>query len=51
MPESLLASQFDTLERLAPDERGLVVDVGQGIDAIVEEYVATCGPRAARPSA
>jgi gluconokinase len=41
MPASLLASQFATLEPLAPDERGLVIDVDQDIDAIVEQYVDT----------
>ncbi len=39
MPSSLLTSQFATLERLAPDEDGLVIDVDQSIDAIVLEYV------------
>lgn len=37
MPASLLASQFATLEPLAPDEHGLVVDVAQTIDQIVDE--------------
>ena len=41
MPASLLKSQFDTLEPLGPDERGVVVDVDQNIDAIVENYLAT----------
>ncbi|HEY3016374.1 MAG TPA: gluconokinase [Nocardioides sp.] len=41
MPTSLLASQFATLEPLAPDERGVVVDVAQSVDRIVEEYVAS----------
>ncbi|MCV7424478.1 gluconokinase [Mycobacterium yunnanensis] len=40
MPASLLASQFATLEPLAPDERGVHVDVDQDIDSIVNEYVA-----------
>jgi len=40
MPASLLASQFDTLEPLAPDEHGIDVDVDQDIDSIVNEYVA-----------
>ncbi|MCE5291772.1 MAG: gluconokinase [Nocardiaceae bacterium] len=40
MPASLLASQFATLEPLDADERGVVVDVDQSIDAIVEEYVS-----------
>ena len=41
MPVSLLQSQFDTLEPLAPDENGVVVDVDQSIDAIVNEYAST----------
>ena len=40
MPASLLQSQFDTLEPLDADERGVVVDVDQNIDAIVENYLA-----------
>ena len=39
MPASLLASQFDTLEPLAADEHGVVVDVDQDIDAVVENYL------------
>lgn len=41
MPASLLKSQFDTLEPLEPDEHGVVVDVDQNIDAIIENYLAT----------
>ena len=41
MPASLLASQFDTLEPLEPDERGISIDVDQNIDSIVETYVAS----------
>jgi gluconokinase len=41
MPASLLASQFDTLEPLGPDERGISIDVDQNIDSIVETYVAS----------
>ena len=41
MPASLLRSQFDTLEPLEPDENGVVVDVDQSIDAIVDEYAST----------
>lgn len=41
MPPALLASQFETLEQLASDERGLIVDVDQSVDAIVEELVAS----------
>jgi gluconokinase len=40
MPPSLLKSQFDTLEPLAPDEHGVDVDVDQNIDAIVETYLS-----------
>lgn len=39
MPASLLASQFGTLEPLALDEPGLVIDVAQPVDVIVQEYV------------
>jgi len=39
MPASLLTSQFATLEPLAPDEHGLVIDVDQSVDAIVQQYV------------
>lgn len=45
MPASLLASQFDTLEPLASDERGISIEVDQNIDAIIESYVtATDSP-------
>jgi gluconokinase len=46
MPASLLASQFATLEPLAPDERGTAIDVDQNIDSIVETYVASKDMRA-----
>ena len=39
MPASLLDSQFKTLEPLAADEHGVVIDVDQSIDAIVDQYV------------
>ncbi len=39
MPASLLDSQFATLEPLAPDEHGVVIDVDQSIDAIVQDYL------------
>ena len=39
MPASLLDSQFATLEPLEPDEDGVVIDVDQSIDDIVQEYV------------
>jgi gluconokinase len=39
MPASLLTSQFATLEPLAPDEDGIVLDVDQSVDEIVQGYV------------
>ena len=39
MPASLLQSQFATLEALQPDEDGVVIDVDQSVDAIVQGYV------------
>lgn len=39
MPASLLSSQLATLEPLEPDEGGMVLDVDQGVDEIVEGYV------------
>ena len=43
MPASLLKSQFDTLEPLGDDERGLAIDVDQSIDAIIDEFVTRAG--------
>lgn len=40
MPASLLASQFQTLEPLQADERGVTIDVDQDIDSVVESYLA-----------
>jgi gluconokinase len=39
MPASLLASQFEILEALGPDEHGLTIDVDQSIDAMVDDYM------------
>lgn len=39
MPASLLSSQLATLEPLEPDEGGLVLDVAQGVDQLVQGYV------------
>lgn len=39
MPASLLSSQLATLEPLEPDEGGVVLDVAQSVDQIVEGYV------------
>lgn len=43
MPASLLRSQLATLEPLQPDEDGIVIDVDQGVDQIVREYVDAAG--------
>ena len=43
MPASLLTSQFQTLEPLAPDERGVVLDVDQSVDELVAGYLALKG--------
>jgi carbohydrate kinase (thermoresistant glucokinase family) len=40
MPAALLRSQFDALEPLGADEAGVTVDAGQGVDAIVDAFVA-----------
>jgi gluconokinase len=40
MPTSLLRSQFEALEPLRPDERGVVVDVDQPVDVIVGAFLA-----------
>lgn len=39
MPASLLTSQFATLEPLEPDEHGVVLDIDQSVDRIVQQYV------------
>lgn len=38
MPASLLTSQFAILEPLEADEQGVVIDVDQSIDAVVDQY-------------
>ena len=48
MPASLLESQFATLEPLEPDERGVVIDVDQGVDAIVEQFAVATGSTTSR---
>ena len=39
MPASLLDSQFATLEQLGSGEDGVVIDVDQSVDAIVQQYL------------
>lgn len=45
MPAALLASQFQTLEPLDEDERGVVIDVNQDIDSIIEDYLESTDSR------
>ncbi len=40
MPASLLQSQFDTLEPLDDDERGVVLDVDAPLEEVVDAAVA-----------
>jgi gluconokinase len=40
MPAALLRSQFDALEPLGADEPGVTVDIDQGVDAIVDTFLA-----------
>ncbi|OLF16740.1 gluconate kinase [Actinophytocola xanthii] len=39
MPSSLVDSQFDTLEPLEPDERGMVLDMSLPVDELVDQAV------------
>ena len=49
MPAALLQSQLDTLEPLEPDESGVLVDVGQPVEHVVEQVRAALAQwRAAR---
>lgn len=43
MPESLLKSQYDTLEPLAPDERGVIVDLRLTPQQQVDAALAALG--------
>lgn len=40
MPVSLLDSQLSTLQRLEPDEHGIVVDIAAPVDQVVQEAVS-----------
>jgi len=46
MPPNLLDSQLGTLELLGPEEHGLVIDIGDPLDAIVENVVRRFADRA-----
>jgi gluconokinase len=43
MPPSLLESQFASLERLGEDERGMRVDIGADVEALVGEIIERLG--------
>jgi carbohydrate kinase (thermoresistant glucokinase family) len=45
MPAALLRSQLDALEPLGADEAGVTVDAGQGVDAIIDAFVAGSAAR------
>lgn len=45
MPAALLRSQFDTLEPLGADERGVTVDIGHGVDAIIDTCLKGSPPQ------
>ena len=45
MPAALLRSQFDALEPLGADEAGATVDAGQGVDAVVDAFLAGSAAR------
>ncbi|OJZ74604.1 gluconate kinase [Mycobacterium paraffinicum] len=40
MPPALLRSQFDALQPLGADEAGAIVDVGQGVDGIIDAFLS-----------
>ncbi|WP_017571912.1 gluconokinase [Nocardiopsis halotolerans] len=45
MPPALLASQMETLERLAPDEPGLELDVREDVESLLGQALEYVGPR------
>jgi gluconokinase len=45
MPVGLVASQFAALEPLEPDEHGLVLDLGQPVEVLVDTCLAAAGGR------
>lgn len=45
MPPALLRSQFDTLEPLGDDERGVTVDIGHDVDVIIDVFLKTAAPQ------
>ncbi|MEB3981620.1 gluconokinase [Mycobacterium sp. 663a-19] len=45
MPPALLSSQFDILEPLGADERGVTVDIGPDVDAVVDAFLKNHAPQ------
>ena len=45
MPAALLRSQFDTLEPLGADERGVTVDIGHDVDAVIDTFLKGSAPQ------
>ncbi|MFC4223299.1 gluconokinase [Lysinibacter cavernae] len=43
MPPGLLRSQFETLQPLQPDERGIIVDIALPVEQIIDSIVAALG--------
>lgn len=50
MPAELLQSQYDTLEPLESDERGIVVDIRRSADELIEIIVTALESSRERPS-
>ncbi|MEV7006571.1 gluconokinase [Streptosporangium sp. NPDC051022] len=46
MPESLIASQLETLEPLGPDEHGVAVDLNRPVGELVDACLAAIRPAA-----
>ena len=44
MPASLLRSQFEILEELQPDERGVAVDVGMSVHQLARQVIEVVRP-------
>ena len=40
MPAALLRSQFETLQPLGADERGVTIDAGQDVQEIIDDFLA-----------
>lgn len=45
MPPALLRSQFDTLEPLGADERGVTVDIEHDVGTLVEDFLKSSAPQ------